>query len=465
MSDFLNPEEKQERQKCDGIKASTAFSSAESAQQSVQKAAQSFAKPDTYTRKLFDSNTAKRAVKVEAFKGGAKVTDPQTGNTLLLTQQEAKEAFGEQWQKHIAESDHIVPLKHIFEKWGSNPWLKTNNIKERGNSSDNLQVIPGNINKAKGAQTNEEFVSNNGQQYLSLESQADYIARGIVAEKAVDKNLIKDIAKNITITGHEAGMYGAANSGGTALTMSGITNMIAVIKGEKSADEAVADTICDGGKAAVTGYVRSGGLTIVLHSLSGASSKFLQALSKSNVPGKVIAAVSMLGDTIKRYANGEITTQECIFALGDKGINCAATGYSMAVGQTLIPIPIVGAAIGALVGSVVTSGFYRELKNLLQQKELEHQYRLRIIAEYEQAERQIRAFREELESYLTNYFQDYRDCFDTALSIIHCALEDGDANGVIAGANQITKKLGGTVYYENMTEFIDFLADDSIDIL
>ena len=84
----------------------------------------------------------------------------------------------------------------------------------------------------------------------------------------------------------------------------GILNAVAVIKGEKEAGEAIADTIEDGGKAAVTGYVMSDGLMVVSNSLSGSSSKFLQALSKSNVPGKIITAVITVGDTLKRYGDG-----------------------------------------------------------------------------------------------------------------------------------------------------------------
>ena len=41
----------------------------------------------------------------------------------------------------------------------------------------------------------------------------------------------------------------------------------------------------------------------------------------------------------------------------------------------------------------------------------------------------------------------------------------GDADGVIAGANKITRKLGGKVHYNNMDEFNDFLFDDSTDVL
>ena len=183
------------------------------------------------------------------------------------------------------------------------------------------------------------------------------------------------------------------------------------------------------------------------------------------MPVKVLTAVTTVGDTLKRYGTGEITTQQCLLELGDKGLNLATTGYSMLVGQALIPIPIVGAAIGALVGSVMTSGLYQGLIGKLQRKELEHQERQRIIAECKQASEQLRAFRRELELYLESYFREYKDCFDEALSEIQFAYQIGDADGIIAGANQITRKLDGQVHYETVGQFKQFLDDKLIDVL
>ena len=178
--------------------------------------------------------------------------------------------------------------------------------------------------------------------------------------------------------------------------------------------------------------------------------------------GNVVTAVMATGNTLKRFAEGEITTRECLLELGEKGISTITTGYSMAVGQTLIPIPIIGATIGALVGSALTSGYCSKLMNDLKVKELEHQERLRIISECDQAAAQARAYREELESYLAAYFQDYQDCFDDALSEIWLSFEAGDADGMIDGANKITKKLGGKTYFETEDEFKDFLNSDTV---
>ncbi|MBQ7196073.1 MAG: hypothetical protein IJS40_01545 [Synergistaceae bacterium] len=244
--------------------------------------------------------------------------------------------------------------------------------------------------------------------------------------------------------------------------MSGIMNITAVIKGEKDPADAVVDTIKTGGTGAATGYVVSGGLATLSHTFSNSSSQFLQALSKSNVPGYVVAGVMTVGGAVKRYASGEINTEEFMLEVGERGLNFASAGYGMAIGQTLIPIPVVGGAVGALVGSMLTSELIQGFVEELNRKDLEHRERQRLIAEYNEAVKQEDAFRAELENYLQNYFHEYRTCFDDALSQMHHAFLNSDADGMISAANTITRKLGGKVYFENRKEFDDFLADDSI---
>ena len=208
----------------------------------------------------------------------------------------------------------------------------------------------------------------------------------------------------------------------------------------------------------------SGALTVISHTLSNTSSKFLQGLIQSNVPGKIVTAVMTTGDTLKKWGSGEITTQECLIQLGDNGLNMTTMGMSMAIGQTMIPIPIVGGAVGALVGSVLTSSLYKNAIETLKTKELEHQERLRITEECQKAAEQIKKYREELENYLQSYLQECRECFEDALSTMYVSFETGDADGVIASANDITRKLGGNVQYETVDEYMDFLDSDEVEV-
>lgn len=454
----------------DSISIGVGFSATNSATASTKAAAKKFAKPSKYDRRLLDDGVAKKNIKTNAFKDNVKVKDPYTGDILTLTKSEARMKYGDNWAKHLAEADHKISLEKRYEQTKNNPWLTNDDVKASSNSSENLEVVSRKFNNAKRSKSNKDFVSDD--EYLkktgvklSDQGKEKAIESEKKAQKAMRKQDIKVSAKNVLQTGHNAGMAAAKDSGITGLTMSGIMNLTAVIKGEKTAEDAIADTIVDTGKAAVTGYVMGNGLTTMSHTLSASSSTFLKALSASNVPGKVITSVMVTGDTLKKYCSGEISTQECILELGEKGLNFATIGYSCTVGQALIPIPIVGAAVGAFVGSIITSNYFSQLTSMLKTNKLESEERQRIIAESKKAEKEIRAFRKELETYLSSYFREYNDCFNAALSTIHTALQYGNPDGIVAGANQITRKLGGKVCYENRTEFENFMLDNSTDIL
>ena len=469
QEDNFRQEYDHEEKKKDSIFLSSGLATVESARNSINQTAQKLKKSDTYNRVLYDNQAAKNNAKKAAFEKGI-VQEPYTGAELELRIADATAKYGEDWTKHLAEADHVVPLKKLYEKYKSDPFLTDANIRERANSDYNIEVTGRQYNNAKRDRTNKELVTDDeylGDKNLNLTEQGKKAAirKGRDAKHKLSQDLGMDRIKNTADIWHEAGMHAGKESGMMASVMSGIMNITAVIRGEKDAEEALADTAVDTIKGAATGYVMGGGLTVVSHSLSYSSSKFIQALSASNVPGKVITTIMTTGDVLKQYGQGEISTQECILALGEKGINCMASGYSMALGQALIPIPIIGAAIGALVGSTLAGGLYQGMIGSLQKKELEHQERQRIIAESKKVAAQARAFRLELESYLVEYFKEYQDCFDEALVQIRDAFQMEDADGIIAGANQITKKLGGTVYYETAAEFEEFLFDDSVDIL
>lgn len=429
---------------------------------------QIFAKPQNYTgnRKLYDSPSAKQHAKSSLFSSQETVKDPYTDAELTLTIAEAKRLYGSDWQKHLAESDHILAIERIHEAHKNNPFITNENIRNAANSPDNMEVTSRAFNNAKRSRTNSEFMSERDYREekglrLSHEKEQRAIQVGKSAEDSTNIQLLSDTAVNVTQTFHNAGTQAAQYGGAAALTASGITNIIAVLKGEKSPGDALSDIARDGVKGAASSYFVGGGLTTLAQSLSGSSSKIIQSFMKSNVPGQIVTGVMTFGGALKRYATGEIDTREFVLEIGEGGLNFGAMSYGFAVGQSLIPVPIIGGIIGSLVGSVLTSGLIGRITENLRRKQLEHLERMRLTAELEEAARQERAFRAELESYLREWFRDYRECFTEALSGMESAFAAGDADGVIAGANAITRKLGGNVQYETVAEYRELLASNA----
>ena len=462
-------QDEQKRQNEDSQIGST-IAGVETARQVQATVAQKFAVPDTYTgnRYLYDDPNAKIAAKKALFKEGTVVKDPYTGERLVLTKKEAKLLYGKDWTKHLAESDHIKALEEIYRETKDNPWLTNEDRRNIANSENNIRVTSRQYNNAKRSRTNKEFVDDKayrkktgvkltrggGQRAIRDEENAAAIINSQLRQKSME---------NIISTGHQAGTQTGTSAGVTAVSVATIQNIVQVIKGEKKPGDAIKDIAVTGGQAAVTGYVTGGGLTILSHTLSRSSSGFIQGLMKSNVPGLVINSCMAFGNTLDRYADGKISTQVCLTELGADGLRMGSVGYSMGVGQALIPVPIVGAAIGAAVGAVMTGSLYNMLLGSLGDTE-DIRYREKLICQCQEAAEQARQYRRELQAHMDAYFADYGQCFDEALAGIRFSFAVGDADGVIRGANQITRKVGGTVKYESVEEFKTFIDDEEEDL-
>ncbi len=478
-----NEDKKKKMIKQEEIDIASGLSVAESARMSAGQANRKYYKPQynpETRKKLYDDGKARYGAKKAAFGSGEVVHDPVTGKELVMKQRDAKLKYGPDYQNHVAEADHIDPLSQIYDRVGDKPFLSPEDIKDIANRPDCFQMLSKIINQSgrmgKGCQSNEELANNEEAMQL-LAEKFNIDKQGIeeikerlrkTGKEAVARNNRRFVGrgvKNAANTFHEAGMESAQYAAITSGALVGITNIVDVIRGDKDCEEAISDTVKITAKAGISGYVTGGGLTTLQHTLSYSKSAFIKCLSESNVPGKIITAVMTTGDSIKKYCQGEITTDECMLEIGEKGMGMITTGYTMAAGQALIPIPIVGCVVGALVGSVLSSNIYSGLIGKLQEREYEHEERMQMIKEAESAAEMSRSYRKQLEEYLEEYFADYKNCFDEALSDIHTALASGDADLAIKGANKITSKLGGKVEYETVDEFKDFLFDGNTDRL
>lgn len=272
-------------------------------------------------------------------------------------------------------------------------------------------------------------------------------------------------AKEIHNVSHRAGMEGAKSGAIVGGGIATVQNIVDVVRGKKDFDEAVVDISKTTAFSAGTGYVMTYGSTALKACMQNSSTTLIRSLSKTNMPAAIVTTAVSSIKSIGQYFSGEISGTECLETIGKTG---AATVSSMAygaVGQMLIPIPVAGAIVGSMIGYTLSSLCYSNLMNALNRAKLAKEERIRVERECTEAIKAIRVYRKEMNKYMDAYLNDYRTAFNNAFQDIKTALSIGDVDGCIDGFNQITRKLGGDVEFNNMEEFDKRMKDSSPFIL
>lgn len=290
---------------------------------------------------------------------------------------------------------------------------------------------------------------------------------GITNEEAIYARLhpklstAKDIAKISHRAGMEQAKWGAAIGGGVSL----IRNIVAVSKGEKDAAKAAVDFVKDTGTGAATAYATAFAGSAIKASLQNAGSSTVRAISKTNVPAAIVTSTIDVSKSIVRFAKGEISGTDCLVEVGEKGVGNLSAAMFAVAGQTLIPIPIVGAMVGSMVGYALSASFYTTLVESLKGAQISHENRIRIEKECEEAIALIEQYRAEMNACVEQYLSHYNSIFDEAFLQMDEAFLTDDINKYLRAANSITKSLGGNVQFETREEFDNFMDSDESFIL
>lgn len=260
-------------------------------------------------------------------------------------------------------------------------------------------------------------------------------------------------AKDIHNISNRAGFEGAKNSAAICGGISAVQNFVSVVKGDKSADEAVLDTALDTGKAAAMGYATNYIGSALTGIMKNAPSKTLQAITKSNLPSVVAVSVLEVGKTLAKYGKGEIDGVQCLNELGEKGTGMLASSAGAAIGQAIIPIPVVGALVGSMVGYAMSTAYYNSIVSVLNEAKIAHEERIKIETECEASIAAMKEYRLQIELLVNNYMREYITVFSGALSDMEKAYYEGNADDFIKDSNKITEQLGGTATFNSKQEF------------
>lgn len=261
-----------------------------------------------------------------------------------------------------------------------------------------------------------------------------------------------DIARTSHGAGVEASKYGAAV--GASISM--LRNIFDCAQGKKEFSDVALSVATDTTQAAALGYVTGFAGSAIKGSLQQSTNTTLRVLSATNAPALAVNICISLGGSVKRYVTGEITESELLIEVGEKGSGMLSGAMMAALGQIVVPIPVVGAAIGGMIGYAMSSLFYQSALDAARGAEVSAQMLERTQAIEKAARERLAIEQDQLDAFLANELpelqfktQELGTLFDASATI--------SADDISAAINEFAQLLGQKLQFQNMQEFEEFM--------
>ena len=155
-----------------------------------------------YDRANYEDKASMNRYKAKKIIGKKRIIDEYTGKGNLYPERNnsPRNYKDPKWRK-VAETDHIMPLKKIHEKYRDNYALGDDDIKRIANEDYNYAMTAAEINdgRGKGQMTNEEYLNYCKDKGIPVpEEQAKrMLDLQKIAEKKIENGVNKSVARNI----------------------------------------------------------------------------------------------------------------------------------------------------------------------------------------------------------------------------------------------------------------------------
>lgn len=447
----------------------TAKVTEETVDESVRKAKGYFKKDQQYKRESLEDKKALNQYKQQHMDKQGRIKNELNGRKLEAAQKVAKEKYGEDYTRHTADVDHNYSLKEAHKDHKDDAWVTQNELKETLNQDYNYTAMDARTNRSKGAKSNSEFVekSHRGEtkSKLTKKQEQELLKREQQSKDKINTELNYTAAKNAAKTAGTAGLQAAGNAATSSLKISGYYNICDFLQGKKSATQALKDCSKDVLTESVTAGASTAALTVISHTMGSSSSSIMKTLANNNVPAKIVSSVIATRDVLVSYFKGEIGEAECIRQLGHRGVTIYAAGWGAAVGQCLMPIPFVGATIGGLIGSAISSSLFNTISKKLMEPYLEHQERLRLIKKCNESAERYKKYNIELQDLFARNYQNYCEVVLPAKSLIETGFLTGDVEAISEGCCAISEAFGSKNEVRTFDDYKRRMIENEVDVI
>lgn len=338
------------------------------------------------------------------------------------------EIYGEQSQVKFVgmtpEDTHAKLISKKYNKYYNNP-DKVQKIEIASDKYDGVMRISKNKVESYQRQLNSPQVKNNPKAAEKIRSkikkeqqlQAMLKKSPISTKEAIFavKHPLLSTAKDIARVSHNAGISMAKEATKSGAIIQGGMSLYRIMTGQITAKEGFREFAIGTVKVGVNGYIVGTSATLLATSLKESSSSVLKSLGNSNLPGVIVSNVTSVSATLYDFFSGKITAAECGIRLGETGANTLAGAAYALAGQVLIPIPIVGATIGAFVGTIISSACFNALSSALKEKNMAIERRKAIETECAAYDQWLEEQRRILNIISEEYLTECIEVFNTSI--------------------------------------------------
>lgn len=421
-------------------------------------------------RAKYDDVAKRKAFKEEVYGDKKTITDPYTGKTLHKDGNAALNKYGDRYvNEHKSQTDHTIPLEKVVNQNKNNTFLKDEDIREIANIKENYKEIDAKLNQSKGSKSNIETAKKNN---VGKQQQKKMTEEQINAQKAVNKKTGEITLKRANELGMEAAKSGAIMGG----SISTVQNVSALMNGDEELPEAIFNIGVDTAKAAATSY----GTSIAVKGAEGimkeAGDKIIEKTEKTalkvigeEIGGKLIALDAgtigqiatityEVGKSVQRYLKGDISPEELVNELGEKGVSMASSISCGLVGTEVgaviggLPGAVVGNIIGNMVGYFMGTKVYSSIQQFISSSA----ERDANIARYNRIAEQAAAYRKNLEKELDSINAQNRKIIKESFDGMAQAVLDNNVDDFTESLDDLCHLYGTEVQFKSREEFRDF---------
>lgn len=254
-------------------------------------------------------------------------------------------------------------------------------------------------------------------------------------------------------------LQGAGYAAVFATISNGFQNTTKVIRGEKELAEAVVDTLSMTSAAAIRGGIVAGttkGIAIA------ARSEGLKTFSEGAAPIALANTIYSMGKAVRLYMKGDIDKTALKEECGEASLRGVSTYYCGVVGQLLIPVPVLGALVGSLVGYttsalLVQSGILGVgRKNIVYIARKRREY---IEEQCLEAVRLMEQYKNSFEQISIQYAKQYTNHILPALTLVNESFNSGNPIMAINGLAYLNECFSKELPFRRFEDFDDFMLD------